>query len=109
MKEVKIKLKINDFLIETKGNLDSNNLILNDNNIDYIFDLENLVLERKSYNFHSFLDFKNKELKYILKELKDPLYAKLDIKDLHLDKNTVIISYRINEESFNLFISYEEE
>lgn len=111
MKKVKTTLKINDFLIETDGILENNILKFEDKLVKYEFDFISLTLKRENDEFYSFLDFKkeNDNSTYLLKEIDKQITNNLVIKELQLQKNIVIIRYEIEEEVFNLILSYEEE
>ena len=64
IKEVIIFLEANDFKINVNGFINNDEIIFNNDNIDYKFDINSLLFVRKSDEFTSLLDFNNKESIY---------------------------------------------
>ncbi len=102
----KVHLIINDFIIETEGEIKNNCLLFLYNNINYEFDFQNLIFKRENGEFINLLNFKDKYCDYLLKTTNTKLHIDLLIKVLQLNKNKVIIGYQINEENFNFSLSY---
>ena len=71
IKEVIIFLEANDFKINVNGFINNDEIIFNNDNIDYKFDINSLLFVRKSDEFTSLLDFNNKESIYYLNELEE--------------------------------------
>ena len=86
------------------------NIIFNNDNIDYKFDINSLLFVRKSDEFTSLLDFNNKESIYYLNELEEnsKIFSKIIIKQLIKEDTSYIINYRVNEEDFCFKLSYKE-
>ena len=63
-----IFLEANDFKINVNGFINNDEIIFNNDNIDYKFDINSLLFVRKSDEFTSLLDFNNKESIYYLNE-----------------------------------------
>lgn len=110
IKEVIIFLEANDFKINVNGFINNDEIIFNNDNIDYKFDINSLLFVRKSDEFTSLLDFNNKESIYYLNELEEnsKIFSKIIIKQLIKEDTSYIINYRVNEEDFCFKLSYKE-
>ena len=110
MKQVNLKLKINDFSIEQKGILKDNVLSFKDNNVNYEFNTKELILKRENDEFLSIINFRREEDNnfYLLKEVSKEIINNLVIKELQVLENMYIIRYEIDEMSFNFSLKYEE-
>ena len=84
IKDVIICLEANDFNINVNGFINNDEIIFNNDNIDYKFDKNNLLFVRKSDEFTSLIDFNNKESIYYLNELeeKSKIFSKIVVKQL---------------------------
>ena len=111
IKEVIIFLEANDFKINVNGFINNDEIIFNNDNIDYKFDINSLLFVRKSDEFTSLLDFNNKESIYYLNELEEnsKIFSKIIIKQLIKEDTSYIINYRVNEEDFCFKLSYKLE
>ena len=110
MKEVNLKLKINDFLIEQQGKINENILSFSHNNVNYEFNIKELILRRENNEFLSIINFKKKEDNnfYLLKEVSKEIINNLVIKELQVLENMFIIRYEIDEMVFDFVLKYEE-
>lgn len=110
IKEVIIFLEANDFKINVNGFINNDEIIFNNDNIDYKFDINSLLFVLKSDEFTSLLDFNNKESIYYLNELEEnsKIFSKIIIKQLIKEDTSYIINYRVNEEDFCFKLSYKE-
>lgn len=110
IKEVIIFLEANDFKINVNGFINNDEIIFNNDNIDYKFDINSLLFVRKSDEFTSLLDFNNEESIYYLNELEEnsKIFSKIIIKQLIKEDTSYIINYRVNEEDFCFKLSYKE-
>jgi len=107
MEKVKVKIKINDYIIENKGIIDNEILIVNDNETKLSYDYKNNTLKRENNDYIIVLDFDNKKVKYNLKEVNNEFSNKLTILKLTNHNKQVNIKYEIEEEVFLLDIKYE--
>ena len=99
IKEVIIFLEANDFKINVNGFINNDEIIFNNDNIDYKFDINSLLFVRKSDEFTSLLN----EL-----EENSKIFGKIIIKQLIKEDTSYIINYRVNEEDFCFKLSYKE-
>jgi len=107
MEKVKVKIKINDYIIENKGIIDNEILIVNDNETKLSYDYKNNTLKRENNDYIIVLDFDNKKVKYNKKEVNNEFSNKLTILKLTNHNKQVNIKYEIEEEVFLLDIKYE--
>lgn len=107
MKKTKIKLNINDLLIEKDGILKDNMLILNSDNenITYILS-DNILIKDNSDNIIK-LDFNKNILNCYLKESKQSFTTNIIVKNKLISNNKINIIYEIENNIFNLNIEYE--
>lgn len=107
MEKVKVKIKINDYIIENKGIIDNEILTVNDNETKLIYDYKNNTLKRENKDYIIILDFNNKKVTYNLKEVNNEFSNKLTILKLTNHNKQVNIKYEIEEEVFHLDIKHE--
>ena len=112
MQKTKIKLKINDYFLDTTGFLNNNILSFFDkdqNKTEMIVDFTTNRFIRNNSEYKIEIDFNQEEIKYHLK--KEDLKFTQNIKTIMLKKNDneYIINYQIEENPFMLNIKYEEE
>jgi len=106
-KKVKVKITINDYIIENIGILVNDTLKVNDNGTNILFDYENLILTRKDNEKEIILDFKNKLLTYSLNEIPNKFSNNFTIISLTNNDKQYIINYQIEENKFYLSINIE--
>lgn len=106
-KKVKVKITINDYIIENIGILVNDTLKVKDNNTNILFNYENLTLTRKDKEKEIVLDFKNKQLTYSLKDIPNKFYNNFTLLSLTNNDKQYIINYQIEENKFHLSINIE--
>jgi len=106
-KKVKVKITINDYIIENIGILVNDILKVDDKGTNILFDYENLILTREDEEKQIVLDFKNNTLTYSLKELSNEFSNNFTILSLTNNDKQVIINYQIEENKFHLSINIE--
>lgn len=114
MKKVNISLKINDYEITGAGYINNNILSFNDKdklktNIIYDFNNDLLIRDNKEITIKILFKEEPNNIEYYLKEQKCKLNNKLNKFKLIKDSSSVIINYQIEENTFELHLSYEEE
>ena len=112
MQKIKVKLKINDYALNTNGYLNNNILSFNDKDsltTNIIYDINNDLLIRDNNDITIKIDFNNKIVEYFLKNEKYTLKQDIKIFKLHKNETSIIINYQIEENDFNLELLYEEE
>lgn len=94
-------LNVNDEIHETtvEGKLENNKLKFNDD-YENIFDIEKLVLERRSLEIHSYFDFDKSKITYYVKQLDNNLIIDMKVININKNENEIEIDYYtyINEE-----------
>ena len=106
MKKVKIRIEINDYIIEDQGILDQEILTLKGEE-SISFDLKNLVLSKQNKDLIININFKEKQVTYTLVEENKKFINNLTIFSLTNSNKQVIIRYRIEDADFTLKINYE--
>ncbi len=107
MKKTKIKLNINDLLIEKDGILNDNMLILNSDNENITYILSDNILIKDSLDNIIKLDFNKNTLNCYLKESKQSFITDIKVKNKLISNNKINIIYEIENNLFNLDIEYE--
>ena len=107
MQKVRIKIKINDYIIDEIGFLNNNVIQVEASKEIIKFDYKNNVLEKQDNDLRITMDFNNKKIKYELLNENNKFYNKLILLSLTNDNKTVIINYQIEETNFLLKITYE--
>lgn len=110
MIKINLKLKINDYLIENIATLKDNKIMFVHDNVNYEFDINELILKRENEEFLSIMNFKSEKNNnfYLLKEVSKEIINNLVIKELQVLEKMYIIRYEIDEIPFNLTLSYKE-
>ena len=107
MQKARIKIKINDHIIERIGQLNNNILALKTKEEIIEFDLKNKVLTKKNKDLNIQMDFINKNVTYKLVEENKKFSNKLVIFSLTNTDKQVMINYQIEQADFVLAINYE--
>lgn len=107
MKKAKIKIEINDYIIEKEGIIDNDVLIVEDSKDKITFDNEKLLLIKKNDELIINMDFKNKIIIYELVKENQKFSNNFEIISLTNEHKHVIINYQIEGASFLLKINYE--
>ncbi len=107
MKKAKIKIEINDYIIEKEGIIDNDVLIVEDSKDKITFDNEKLLLIKKNDELIINMDFKNKIIIYELVKENQKFSNNFEIISLTNEHKHVIINYQIEDASFLLKINYE--
>lgn len=110
MAKVKISMTINDYNLDTIGYFNNNVLSFKDKEDNIIFDLNNYLLTKETDETIIKMNFKldKNNLEIFVKETNNKFYTDFTIKQLKNESSSVIISYQINEDIFNLKISFKE-
>lgn len=112
MKKVKVSLKINDYKINTYGYINNNILSFKDNDKDntkIIFDFNNNKIIRDNEEINLVIDLNNKINTYKLKKENINFDQNIEINLLQNENNKYIINYQIEDNTFDLYLNYEEE
>lgn len=109
-----VNLKINDYEITTNGFLNNEILSFNDNDelkTNIIYDFKNDLLIRDNKDITIKIKFKEEKdnVEFFLKNENITFNNNLDEFKLLKEATRVIIYYKIEENQFNLEISYKEE
>ncbi len=107
MKEVKIKLSINNSLIEKNGFLKENILLLDNDSENITYILKENILIKESFDNIIKLDFNNNKLNCYLKEINQSFIMDIDVKNKVIKDNKINIIYEIESNIFRLDIEYE--
>lgn len=107
MQKARIKIKINDHIIEGIGHLNKEKLYLKTDEEEMEFDLEKLILIKKNKELIINMNFINKVVTYTLVEEKNSFTNNLIIFSLTNHDKQVMINYQIENTSFRLEIKYE--
>ena len=107
MQKAKIKIEINDYIIEKEGIIDNDVLVVEDNKDKITFDCKKLLLIKENNELIINMDFKNKSIMYKLVKEKKEFSNNIEIFSLTNEHKHVIINYRIEGASFLLKINYE--
>lgn len=107
MKEVKIKLSINNSLIEKNGFLKGNILLLDNDSENITYILKENILIKESFDNIIKLDFNNNKLNCYLKEINQSFIMDIDVKNKVIKDNKINIIYEIESNIFRLDIEYE--
>ena len=102
---MKVELKVNDYKI-TNGKKNNNVLEFVDKNDNITFDIENLILKRENNEIETTIDFKNKKIIYITKKENLKFNIDINIQTISCENNKIIINYVVENETFNLILSY---
>lgn len=106
-KKVKVKIIINDYIIENIGILVNDTLKVKDDDTNILFNYGNLTLTRKNEEKEIILDFKNNILTYQITGIPNKFSNNLTILSLTNNDKQVIINYQIEENKFYLSINIE--
>ena len=107
MQKVRIKIEINDHIIEGIGTINNNVLNLKDKEETIQFDLKNFVLYKENKELIIKLDFLSKKVFYELIEENKKFSNNLVIFSLTNNHKQVIIKYQIEQADFLLKVNYE--
>lgn len=107
MQKIKVKIKINDYIINEIGIIDNDILKVQDKNEIITYNYKINVLEKENSELKLTLDFENKEVVYYLPELNQKISTNFTLISLTNSNKQVIIRYRIEETDFLLEINYE--
>lgn len=107
MKEVKIKLSINNSLIEKNGFLKENILLLDNDSENITYILKENILIKEGFDNIIKLDFNNSKLNCYLKEINQSFIMDIDVKSKVIKDNKISIIYEIESNIFRLDIEYE--
>ncbi len=107
MQKAKIKIEINDYIINQEGIIDNDVLIVYDKEEKVTFDLKKLILHKENKELIIDIDFNKKRIKYELVTEKIQFSNDFTILSLTNSNNQYIINYRIEETNFLLKINYE--
>ena len=107
MQKARIKIKINDHIIEGIGQINNNILALKKDEEVIKFDLKNNILTKENKELNIQLDFINKLVTYELIEEKQKFSNNLVIFSLTNTDKQVMINYQIEKADFILEINYE--
>lgn len=107
MKKAKIKIEINDYIIEKEGIIDNDVLVVKDSSDKITFDQKKLLLIKENDELIINIDFKNKTVIYELVKENQKFSNNFEIFSLTNEHKHVIINYRIEGASFLLKINYE--
>ena len=108
MEKVKVNIKVNDYTIKGEGKIDNNILKIANKEEQISFDLKKLVLNRETKEIKMMLDFKNKSLKYMLKETNSEINTKITVLSLTNKDKEYNIMYQMEQNILNLKIKYEK-
>ncbi len=107
MQKVRIKIKINDHIIEGIGKINNNILVLKKDKEVIEFDLKKNILKKENKELIIQLDFIKKTVIYELLEEKQKFSNNLVIFSLTNTDKQVMINYQIEKADFILEINYE--
>ena len=113
MKKLNIALKINDYKINTTGYINKDIISFKDykkENTEMIYDLNKdiLIRDNKEITIKMYFNKETDNIEYTLKEHDKKFFQNLEKIKLLKDETNIIISYRIEESLFNLYLHYEE-
>lgn len=107
MQKARIKIEINDHIIEGMGLLDDSILKLEHNEEKIEFNLNRLILFKANKDLELKLDFIKKEALYELVEEKQKFSNEFEVLSLTNADKQVMINYQIEHTDFSLKIKYE--
>ena len=107
MEKIKVKLKINDYIIEKEGIIKNDILIINNNEEIITFDIKKLILTKETKELSLSLDFMKKEVTYKIPEIDNKFSSKILNLSLTNKDKEYIINYQIEESNFSLNLKYE--
>ena len=107
MQKAKIKIEINDYIINQEGIIDNDVLIVYDKEEKVTFDLKKLILHKENKELIIDINFNKKRIKYELVTEKIQFSNDFTILSLTNSNNQYIINYRTEETNFLLKINYE--
>ena len=107
MKKVKIKIEVNDYIIEEVGTIENEELKLKTKEENLEYDLKNNVLYKENNELKITMDFKNEIVTYELIKENRKFSNNLTTFSLTNCNKQVIINYRIEGTKFLLQINYE--
>lgn len=107
MKKVRIKIEINDHIIEGIGTINNNILSIKNKEEKLSYDITNADFIKENKEIIIELDFLNKEVHYKLVKENKQFSNNLIILSLTNNHKQVMINYQIEQEVFNLKINYE--
>lgn len=107
MQKVRIKIKVNEHIIEGAGELIDKKLTLKTNKEELEYDLKKSVFTKKNSELIIIMDFLNKRINYTLVNEKKTFTDNLIIFSLTNYNKQVMINYQIDNTSFFLEIKYE--
>lgn len=103
-----IDLKLNDFKINCYGNIDNNKILFIHNNINYTFDIDKTILIKEDNNYLFTFLFKDNILILHDKIQNRDINISLLINKLEIFEKKIIINYQIENDRFNLTLTYTE-
>ena len=103
-----IDLKLNDFKKNYNGNIDNNKILFIHNNINYTFDIDKTILIKEDNNYLFTFLFKNNILILHDKIQNKDINISLLINKLEIFEKKIIINYQIEDDRFNLTLTYTE-
>ena len=107
MKKAKIKIEINDYIIEKEGIIDNDVLVVKDSSDKITFDQKKLLLIKENDELIINIDFKYKTVIYELVKENQKFSNNFEIFSLTNEHKHVMINYQIEGASFLLKINYE--
>lgn len=107
MQKVRIKIKVNEHIIEGTGELIDKKLTLKTNKEELEYDLKKSVFTKKNSELIIIMDFLNKKINYTLVNEKKTFTDNLTTFSLTNYNKQVMINYQIDNTSFFLEIKYE--
>lgn len=107
MEKVRVKLTINDYVIEETGIIDNETINLSENKTDLKYDIKNNILTRENNEMKQVINFNNSNFSYLLKEISKEICEKINVISLTNKDKQVNIIYQIGEDIFNLNLKYE--
>jgi len=114
MKEVNVFLKINDYIVETKGIIDNMVLSFNDQDelktkVTYDYNNNFLIRDNNEITITLYFEKDKNNLEYILKSNNNKFFDNFTKISLHQNNKEVIINYRIGEIFYHMTLSYKED
>lgn len=107
MQKIRIKIEINDHIIEGIGTINENIIKFKTNEEIIEYDVKNSVLIKENKELIIKLDFLNKKVYYELVEENKKFSYDLIIFSLTNRPKQVIINYQIEQTNFSLQLNYE--
>lgn len=105
MSKINISIKVNDYIIKTKA-IKKDDIITcidnNDKKTKIKLNTQDLILTRENNEITIDIDFKNKNIKYYLKEHNKYITTTIKIKELKQTKQSLKIRYINEKQEFTL-------